>query len=133
MGEYFKPWRRKIGVVTLVMACVVVAGWVRGRCVRDFVDSGRYLPGSRGIVIDNNRDSFTLKTREGPTICLLPGGEINTVLPVSDAKVVLVTLIRIPYWSIFIPLTLLSAYLLFSKPRVEPATAQSSSVDSPRP
>jgi hypothetical protein len=29
MGEFFKPWRRKLGVVTLVLACVFTAGWVR--------------------------------------------------------------------------------------------------------
>jgi len=29
MGGYFKPWRRKLGVVTLVMACVFAVGWVR--------------------------------------------------------------------------------------------------------
>ena len=29
MGNYFKPWRRKIGVVTLVMALVFMAGWLR--------------------------------------------------------------------------------------------------------
>jgi hypothetical protein len=29
MGDYFKPWRRKIGVVTLVVACVFMAGWIR--------------------------------------------------------------------------------------------------------
>ena len=31
MGDYFKPWRRKIGVATLVMACVFAAGWVNGQ------------------------------------------------------------------------------------------------------
>ena len=29
MGDYFKPMRRKLGVVTLMMACVSVSGWVR--------------------------------------------------------------------------------------------------------
>lgn len=29
MREFFKPWRRKLGVVTLVMACLLMAGWVR--------------------------------------------------------------------------------------------------------
>lgn len=29
MPNYFKPLRRKIGVMTLVVACVFVAGWVR--------------------------------------------------------------------------------------------------------
>ena len=33
MREFFKPWRRKIGVVTLVMACVLMAGWVRSEMI----------------------------------------------------------------------------------------------------
>jgi hypothetical protein len=35
MGEYFKPWRRKIGVITLMMACVFMGGWVRSL---EFID-----------------------------------------------------------------------------------------------
>jgi len=31
MGESFKGWRRKIGVVTLVMACAFAAAWNRSR------------------------------------------------------------------------------------------------------
>lgn len=29
MREFFKGWKRIVGVVTLVMACVFAAGWVR--------------------------------------------------------------------------------------------------------
>jgi hypothetical protein len=29
MGDFFKPWQRKIGVVTLMMACALMAGWIR--------------------------------------------------------------------------------------------------------
>ena len=28
MSDFFKPWRRKIGVVTLFVACVFAGGWV---------------------------------------------------------------------------------------------------------
>jgi hypothetical protein len=35
MVTYFKPWRRKFGVVTLVIACVLAAGWVRSLMVLD--------------------------------------------------------------------------------------------------
>jgi len=35
MGEFFREWRRKIGVVTLMMACVFAAGWVRTYSTRD--------------------------------------------------------------------------------------------------
>ena len=29
MTPCFKPWRRTIGIAMLVMACVLMAGWVR--------------------------------------------------------------------------------------------------------
>jgi hypothetical protein len=29
MGDFFHGWRRKIGVVTLLAACVLAAGWIR--------------------------------------------------------------------------------------------------------
>src|SRR6266700_4979357 len=44
MGDYFKPWRRKLGVVTLLLACVFVAGWVRSLSTFDsiaFANVGR--------------------------------------------------------------------------------------------
>jgi len=31
MGDYFKGWRRKCGLLTLMMACVAMGGWVRSR------------------------------------------------------------------------------------------------------
>ena len=42
MGDFFKPWRRKIGVVTFEMACLAMADWVRSLIseddVHDFVE-----------------------------------------------------------------------------------------------
>jgi len=38
MVGYFKPGRRKIGVLTLVMACVLMAGWVRSLQVVDEIE-----------------------------------------------------------------------------------------------
>ncbi len=34
---FFQPFRRKLGVVTLIMACAFAAGWVRSRLIVDFV------------------------------------------------------------------------------------------------
>ena len=36
MGRYFKAWRRKFGVVTLVIACVFTAAWIRGFYYEDW-------------------------------------------------------------------------------------------------
>src|SRR5262249_50446664 len=42
MSSYFKPLRRKIGVLTLVMACVLMVGWIRGRYVEEiFIPCGK--------------------------------------------------------------------------------------------
>lgn len=35
MGNYFKPLRRKFGVVTLLVACLFAAAWVRGLTTAD--------------------------------------------------------------------------------------------------
>ena len=35
MLEFFKGWRRKIGVVTMVLACVFAVGWVRSLAFED--------------------------------------------------------------------------------------------------
>ena len=39
MVAYFKGWRRKVGCVTLVLACVIVAGWVRSYKATDNWDT----------------------------------------------------------------------------------------------
>lgn len=40
MGEFFKPWRRSFGVVTLGLACLLLAGWVRSLSRRDWIEIG---------------------------------------------------------------------------------------------
>src|SRR4051794_19488286 len=37
MRDFFKGWRRKLGCVTLVMACVFMAGWVRSIGISDWI------------------------------------------------------------------------------------------------
>jgi len=37
MGEFFKEWRRKVGCVTLMIASVSMAGWIRSFLTDDFV------------------------------------------------------------------------------------------------
>ncbi len=89
MGEFFKGRKRKVGVVTLVMACLFMGGWVRSysNCDSIRVSYNRCLASYEGV-ISMNQIHFSPCT----------------------------------YWSfsylyIVLPLTLLSAYLLLSKPR----------------
>ena len=36
MGEFFNGWRSKVGVLTLSLACVCMAGWMRSRTHVDY-------------------------------------------------------------------------------------------------
>ena len=35
MRELFRGWRRKVGLATLVMACLLMGAWARSYAVRD--------------------------------------------------------------------------------------------------
>lgn len=41
MSTYFKPLRRKVGVVALMLACCFMAGWMRSRIVADVFSNQR--------------------------------------------------------------------------------------------
>ena len=109
MGDFFKPWRRKIGVLTLVMACFVAAGWVRSFVVEDnfgdiisqngVIKKVEYRSTAGLIVLDNNGNVLSQTIDTSPTSWEEP-------------------VWRIPYWWIVIPLTLLSAWLLLGKRRM---------------
>ena len=151
MGEFFKPWRRKIGCVTLIMACVFAAGWVRSLAIADVSDlSGRYLPKttsffqmastSRGIEFRriwpkrqgdySNRSwgwrsspiqqevrsrDFEFEVEWAKSLCGvgIEGGSWGK----PYMRPGLMRIMIIHYWSIVIPLTLISSWLLLSKPR----------------
>jgi hypothetical protein len=103
MSEFFDGWRRKLGTVTLMMACVLMTGWLRGRFGCDdnasiFVGESTYV----GVVLCPYEILFH-KFKQFPESNMAPTRE--TVLLI------------VPYWSVVNPLTLLSAYLLLSKPR----------------
>jgi len=150
MGDYFRGWRRKTGVVTLLMALVSVGGWVRSYALMDelwftedpsptqiFIEScaGRlrlfYVACNQEITGGNiyfwRSGSFEPAYRNfsgwGNPIIFdwrwqflgfdVGRGQEET----SPPSVSKVSFMFIPYWSIVIPLTLHSAYLLLSKPR----------------
>jgi hypothetical protein len=98
MREFFWGWKRKCGVVTLLIACVFAAGWVRSCTVDDVF----HLFGLRFV--------STLGAIERSTVTFRG---IGSGFALNDVMVFW----RVPYWSIVIPLTLLSAWLLLSNPR----------------
>lgn len=126
--EFFKPWRRRIGVVTLVLACVLMAGWVRSQSMADDIyftagDRRNHLRSAYGQFFwggwpAEGRQSFH---RSSDRIADLEAEDFNwgsswfRETP-PNCSIHWAT----PYSYVTPFLTLLSAYLLLSKPR--PAT-----------
>jgi hypothetical protein len=145
MGSYFKPLRGKLGVVTLVLACLLMAGWVRSIFTLDqlrFRDlptmtfqsaSGhlRMWHDSSGEVTSSDLHFFEWQrsTVSLSSTSPFPGstnhfGWIGFDFVQYPEQM---SLRILPYWSIVIPLTLLSAWLLFSKPRTKRIESSESS------
>jgi len=102
MGEFFKGWRRKIGVVSLVVACVFAAGWVRSYQRFDrFQSSSHTFFSADGAF---GEMAWTEKHY------LRNGREFAETIPSPIWKC--------PHYVPTVPLVLLSAYLLLVKPRV---------------
>ena len=164
MGEYFKPWRRKIGVLTLLLACMFAAGWARSLIVIDLIN----FPTGRETAIAFSSTGCSINIRAGydeevfnelewdtllvepwqPGTSMVPGEPDEAdepelvrrykypiyphdyepvdwtlrllgfgvgVTPFEFSDTFRQHYLMIPYWSVVIPLTLLSAFLLISK------------------
>ena len=157
MGDFFHGWRRKIGVVTLLMACLFAAGWVRSYAIEEeasftavnslhqlssdinglewrvvhpcYVNFGSHWYSSPVPTNFEARkrkrlkkleelnkeleelDRFDSKVRWRSCGFCIADGHDNP--PSVDRIIVMV----IPHWSPVFLLTLLSAFLLLSKPR----------------
>ena len=121
MGEYVRPWRRKVGVLTLVMACVFMAGWVRSQRMTDFVTictnhRTMYSLSSSTIGISLNR-LLEPPPLNGPPIWCGSYSHLSSVILDSVEGQNNQPDWFIHYWAIVVHLTLISAYLLLSKPR----------------
>ena len=140
MGQYFKPLRRKIGVVTLAMAVALALGWVRSSFKCDSAQS--HVLGSMFSIVSSAGKLYGLRlTPMQGSIFHWSSADALTPPPI-DWKVwellwrwesagiecqlaqlkktpdLKFYLLAAPYWMITIPLTLLSAWLLVSKPRI---------------
>ena len=136
MGEYLKGWRRKVGVMTLLMASVFAAGWVRSIFVTDIVtysinhtyDAYLSTEGRFGFFRQHDEriinsapywESIVQFWESGPA----PEGIVSersfsgVWCGFAYFKSKTDHAWFIPFWSIVIPLALFSAWLLLSKPR----------------
>jgi len=148
MGEFFKGWRRKAGFVTLVLAFVAMSGWVRGLLFLDFMtvsgwivpyENSEWLIVSSEVGIEWEREWSDLTTfdRKVKLEWHSIAHRLNKRTPrnlqydvsshwdfcgfqtdKSGQNGFFACSWVIPYWPIVLSLTLLSAYLLFVKPRV---------------
>ncbi len=109
MGEFFKGWRRNVGAVTLVTACVLTAGWVRSLSTTDviMVHTGENTPKALRL------RAGWLRSHQGriQRIASIAVGKYGR--PAGGTGFYLW---QLPYWSITIPLILISAFLLLVKP-----------------
>lgn len=134
--NYIRPLRRKIGIVALVIACVLVVGWVRSFFIEDriafTISRVRHAissyhgaiawehwidDGHQGGVIGWSSDWRSEKSLIHSTTFFQsrPGSMLGKLEHESRS---------VRCWQIVIPLTLLSAWLLLSKPRAKPGPTQ---------
>jgi hypothetical protein len=140
MRAFFAGWRRKVGLVTLVIAMVFMGGWLRCFVVDDFelVDFDEWgvaTPDQSLCVYRYNLDSVqdlqmtpsqmmsfpigTLPLGADPASAALQSDDLQLpVVPVGiDFDIELVPIVTVPFWAIILPLTLLSAWLLLFAPK----------------
>jgi hypothetical protein len=153
MWQFFHGWRRKMGLVTLVMAILFVECWARGHAVKDVIQLGN----GSGVVFDSiilSRHGLMWVRYESLDLSAFGWTPGWSVVPIEQAaslhsgesRIVYDVKSRwawcgfdfcdasdadsrsvhrnIPYWSMAIPLTLLSAYLILCKPRKQKASTQ---------
>lgn len=103
MLVYFRGWKRRAGLVLLLIATVFSVGWVRSHFADDaFVFVGKNLSSHRGAIEELVDTSIALTDLSGQTRTF-------------SARV---TCWRLPYWSVVLPSAALSAWLLLSKHRL---------------
>jgi len=128
MRDFFKGWRRKVGCVTLMMACVLSAAWIRNQSIVDYLEYGYRnclweIQSNTGWVSISRRTYEREITRLGFRASTYPskpayGKSFRFGWFSEDFGWGHTNVCSLPCWSIVLPLTLLSAFLLLGKPRV---------------
>ena len=164
MREFFKPLRRRIGIVTLALACVFMAGWVRSVsllediCIHQdpFVayrlisgesrigwisvtanGSGAHLrfPFYNSSSVQNDGLSHFHPGAVQTSGSRFIGFEFGRFIPRGGDRRrprYYEDVVVMPSWSIVIPLTLVSAWLLLSKPQKPISHSQSTPPANPQ-
>lgn len=123
MREFFRGWRRKVGCVALVMACIVVGMWIRSSV---FYDQCAWADTNRKNVVYSLNGEFGWWHWEGSRRKPISFGSFPLAREDEAKWRMILEMSRLQndargwtclYWHLAIPLTLLSAYLLLWKPR----------------
>ena len=117
MGGYFKPLRRKIGVAMLVIACALMAVWMRSYSqiyfqffpYHDRDANTGYIATSKGYLMWGVFQYYEFPLDVNFKDILADGRLITGNRPGR------MTCRLVPFWLIVLPLTVLSAWLLLSK------------------
>jgi hypothetical protein len=135
MGDFFYGWRRKAGCITLMMASVVTAAWIRSLTNDDMFEplDRKYLISGDGSLVwaaqaDDVRMSFVDSWYDSlmgrpeiddpglhvniPWTCVKRIGSIGIDYGRHEFDIHAFNWLRMQYWTITSPLTLLSAYLI---------------------
>ena len=143
MQEFFHGWRPKVGCVTLAIACVFLTGWVRSLTELDIIV--RLNPHTTFVVLSANgtlswetmwpittprpsrwmfrhQADSTNETFDVPLGFLGLGFDFRDqsmiqTMPGSAPSILQSKTWQAPYWSLVIPLTAISVWLLLSKSR----------------
>ena len=150
MREFFRGWRRRVGCVTLVMACAMMGLWMRSALKFDSVlfycgsvrwglssvDSRIWFLKSTPL-LGESRVMWSSQRHQGP-FDPMAGAKViwrndragfhigryhRKLLNQTGTGEFVADSCMIPHWSLVLPLTLLSAYLILWKPRNQQPTA----------
>lgn len=166
MNGYFRPLRRKVGVLALLLTCTLTACWIRSLSCDDCIDCWltsrstlHVISGSSSLNIAYAWDDGTEPSVSQVNGACLPEALMNCAervdwktFPADDAPTdyfawdwnlcglsiaandygpIHKRAVRIVDVYFIVPLTLLSAWLLLSKPRSKPAATQSTVSTTP--
>lgn len=142
MSGYFQPVRRKLGAVTLAFTCALAAAWVRSQTTCDLIILGRLIvvsggqkllvrPFAEGVLVEFTGREFGQSALEQTTRRIKSSASghnaasLWTLASISSIRASISTIQNhddnqademISYWLIVIPLSLVSACLLLSRP-----------------
>ena len=156
MREFFRGWKRKAGIVTLALTCLITVGWMRSVVVADFL----FYPLNKTTLLEVTSNSQSLCCKIKPNARFNLSWDIlawENLPAVPDApweagfhwvwrqygfgvadrmdwiddippSFERLTIVVLPYWSLVLPLTMLSAYFLLSQPRKSVSVTSDSDV-----